>query len=302
MQTNYLTPVVTALDAEGHLDLQANKNIYDYLINGGVNGLLIMGSAGEFYALSMTERKQLVDLAISYAQPRIKVLLGTGCITLEDTLELSRYAEKKGAENLILMSPYYFPVPEVSLERFFGEIADTVSCNIYLYNFPDRTGYDLTPELTLKLIAAHPNIVGYKDTVSDMAHTRKLLTAVKGTYSNFEIFSGFDENFTRNILSGGEGAIGALSNIFPELFAQLINETENNNLIGIKKIQSKIDKLMSIYDVSECFIPIIKEAMIMQGVEMQSYCKSPLLQATQVQIEQIATIIESADVAEVIPN
>lgn len=296
MKSKYLTPVITALDKNGNLDIEGNKNIYDFLIQGGVSGLLIMGSAGEFYALSMAERKQLIDLAISYAQPRIKVLLGTGCMTIEDTIELSKYACDQGAENIILMSPYYFGLPECSVETFFASVADAVTCKVYLYNFPDRTGYDISPELTIKLIQEHPNIVGYKDTVSDMAHTRKLLRVVKAIAPDFEIFSGFDENFTRNVLSGGNGTIGALSNVYPELFADLIQTTEEGNLEAMSEIQIQIDQLMDLYAITDCFIPIIKEAMVLRGVQIQNYCKSPIAPANTKQIEEIRKIVETANV------
>lgn len=298
----FLTPVVTAFDDNGKLDISANKAVYDRLILAGLDGLLIMGSAGEFYSLSMDERKKMIDLALSYAADRIKVILGTGCMTIQDSIELSQYAVQRGATDIILMSPYYFCLSDQSIYEFFSQIADAVDCNIYLYNFPDRTGYDLKPELTLKLIAAHSNIVGYKDTVSDMAHTRRLINKVKPIYPDFEIYSGFDENFSRNILSDGNGAIGALSNVFPELFAEFVTATNSHDFSKLQSIQQNVDKLMSLYDITDCFIPIIKKAMSLRGIAIKDNSRSPLLHVTAEQTKIIKEIIDTAGVEKFIKD
>lgn len=291
----FMTPVVTAFDAQGKLDIEGNKQVYDFLIDAGMDGLLILGSAGEFFALSFEEKKRVIDLAIDHAQDKIKVLLGTGCMTVEETIELSQYAAQKGAQNIILMSPFYFALSEDILFEYFDKVAKSVDCNVYLYNFPARTGYDLTPGLVTKLIQANPNIVGYKDTVSDMAHTRKLLRALKPKFPDFEILSGFDENFTRNVLSGGNGGIGALSNLYPELFANLVSATNNGDFAKTEEIQMTIDQLMALYDITPCFVPIIKKAMALRGIKIQPYCKSPILPATDAQTAQIKTILDSVD-------
>jgi 4-hydroxy-tetrahydrodipicolinate synthase len=296
----FITPVITAFDENGNLDTQSNLHIYDFLIDAGIDGLLIMGSAGEFYALTHEEKKQLIDLSITHIHGRVKTLYGTGCMTVEESIELSQYAVEKGAKDIILMSPYYFGLSEDILYDYFGKIAQSVNCNVYLYNFPARTGYDLSPELTLKLIQDFPNIVGYKDTVSDMAHTRKLIRAVTPKYPNFEIYSGFDENYTRNVLSDGNGGIGALSNLYPELFVKLVKATNSKNWDEINQIQVIIDQLMSLYDITPCFIPIIKKAMILRGIDLQGYCKSPISPATPAQTDQIKQILNTVDMSNIL--
>ncbi|MCI1986890.1 MAG: dihydrodipicolinate synthase family protein [Lactobacillus sp.] len=293
MKAKYITPVVTAFDAENQLDIKGNRNIYTALIHGGVSGLLVMGSAGEFFTLTVAERRALIDLAVTY-QHETKVIIGTGAMTTEAAIALSQYADQAGAENIILMSPYYFPLAEDDLFDYFSQIAQAVHCHVYLYNFPARTGYDLTPELTVRLLKACPNIVGYKDTVSDMAHTRRLMRAILPEFPEFEIFSGFDENYTRNVLSGGAGAIGALSNVFPAFFAKVLQDTQADDLAALAADQQAIDQLMGLYDIAPGFIPIIKQAMISQGIDMTGVCRSPVASATPAQIEQIKAIIAAA--------
>lgn len=294
-KAKFLTPVITAFDADGNLDIQANKNVYDHLINAGIDGLLIMGSTGEFYAMSTQQRKELIDLAVSHVNKRTQVLIGTGCMTIEDTIELSNYAINAGADGVIIVSPYYFSLTDESLEFYFGKIAEAVKGNIYLYNFPDRTGHDLSPELTLNLLRKYNNIVGYKDTVSLMGHTRKLIETIKSEFPAFEIFSGFDENFVHNVFAGGSGCISALTNIYPEVFVNWVKAVNEKNMDKAAEIQQYVDKLSDIYEINKCFIPILKKAMMLRGLDIKDYCKTPLLQADEKQTDSIKKLMKEID-------
>ena len=293
-KANFLTPVVTAFDANGNLDVQANKNVWDHLIKGGVDGLVIMGSTGEFFSMTTEQKKELIKLVVEHVNKRTKVYIGTSCMTVEDTVELSNFAIEAGADAVMIISPYYFALSDESVEFFYDKVAEAVKGYIYLYNFPDRTGHDLTPEITLNLLRKHKNIVGFKDTVSEMGHTRKLMTTVLKEIPDFIVLSGFDENFVHNILCGGSGCIGGLSNLCPELFADWVKAINAKNMDEVARIQKIVDKLMDLYPIGTPFIPIMKKAMILHGVEMKDYCTKPFLPATEEQTEQIKAVMKEA--------
>ncbi|WP_130891756.1 dihydrodipicolinate synthase family protein [Fusobacterium ulcerans] len=293
-KANFLTPVVTAFDANGNLDVQANKNVWDHLIKGGVDGLVIMGSTGEFFSMTTEQKKELIKLVVEHVNKRTKVYIGTSCMTVEDTVELSNFAIEAGADAVMIISPYYFALSDESVEFFYDKVAEAVKGYIYLYNFPDRTGHDLTPEITLNLLRKHKNIVGFKDTVSEMGHTRKLMTTVLKEFPDFIVLSGFDENFVHNILCGGSGCIGGLSNLCPELFADWVKAINAKNMDEVARIQKIVDKLMDLYPIGTPFIPIMKKAMILHGVEMKDYCTKPFLPATEEQTEQIKAVMKEA--------
>ena len=124
-----------------------------------------------------------------------------------------------------------------------------------------------------------------------MGHTRKLMTTVLKEFPDFIVLSGFDENFVHNILCGGSGCIGGLSNLCPELFADWVKAI---NMDEVARIQKIVDKLMALYPIGTPFIPIMKKAMMIRGVEMQDYCTKPFLQATEKQTEQIKTVMKEA--------
>lgn len=293
-KANFLTPVVTAFDENGNLDIQGNKNVWDHLIKGGVDGLVIMGSTGEFFSMTTEQKKELIKLVVEHVNKRTKVYIGTSYMTVEDTVELSNFAIETGADAVMIISPYYFALSNESVEFFYDKVAEAVKGDIYLYNFPDRTGHDLTPEVTLNLLRKHKNIVGFKDTVSEMGHTRKLMTTVLKEFPDFIVLSGFDENFVHNILCGGSGCIGGLSNLCPELFADWVKAINAKNMDEVARIQKIVDKLMDLYPIGTPFIPIMKKAMILHGVEMKEYCTKPFLPATEEQTEQIKAVMKDA--------
>lgn len=292
MEVNFYTPVVTAFEENGELDLQGNKNIYDHLINGGIKGLLILGSSGEFYALRMDQKKALIDMAVPYINHRAKVFFGTACDSMEETIELSNYALRAGADGVMLISPYYFTIDDSSIEAFYDEAAEKIHGPLYIYNFPARTGYDVKPEVVLRLLRRHKNIVGLKDSVSEMGHTRSLLITVRGEFPDFEVYCGFDENLIHNAACGGGGCIGALSNVYPELLTRWQDAVNRRDWEESFAIQKKVDILMGIYDINPFFVATLKKAMILRGVQIKDCCKKPVLSTTQAETERLKEIME----------
>ena len=287
----FFTPSITAFDSTGKIDTKANINIYDHLLSGGIDGIVLMGSTGEFYAMTEEQKTELIDLAVGHINHRIKVYVGTGCMNIEDTVRLSEYALNAGADGVMIISPYYFSLTDESIEFFYDQVAEQIKGNIFIYNYPDRTGHDVSPEITCKLLKKHKNIVGYKDTVTDMTHTLKLISTVKEEFPEFMVFSGFEEYFALNVMSGGYGCIGGLSNLYPKLFSEWVNTLNSNNINAISEIQQKVNKLSDIYSIGKPFISIMKKAMKLKGIDMNDYCKVPLMQANEVQTEQIVKLM-----------
>lgn len=294
-KASYFTPVVTAFDENGHLDIQGNRNIWEHLIRGGVNGLVIMGSIGEFFAMTKEEKILMIDEASSWAKGRTRLYIGTGCMTAEETVELSNYALSKGIDGVMVISPYYFSLSAESIEYYYDQVAEGVKGELFLYNFPDRTGYDLTPEITLRLLRKHENIKGYKDTLGVMAHTRKLIRTVSEEFPDFVVLSGFDEFFAHNVLSGGNGCIGGLSNIYPELFARWVRVMDEGDMQAVSRIQQIVDRAMAIYDVAHAFVPVIKAAVKLRGVEIGDGCKKPFISPGEKEREEIRQIMEDVE-------
>ena len=294
MNVRWITPAVTAMSRDGHVDLEANERIYQNLIENGMDGILILGSIGEFYAIGLEEKKQLIDRAVSAVDGQVPLYVGTGHMEIDECVNLSNYALRKGARAVVVISPYYMNLPDSAILNFYGQVARNIQGDMILYNFPARTGYDLRPDLVWKLAGNYQNIIGLKDTVGDMAHTRAMIQKVKKDFPNFQIYSGFDEFFGHNALSGGDGCIAGLSNFAPEVAAGYARAARTDDLKSMCLYQRKVDELMSIYNVGQQFIPMIKKAMILRGMEMEPLCAQPMREADEGETEEIQSILKQA--------
>lgn len=294
MKASFITPAITTFQENGSLDLAAQGRLYDHLIEGGINGILALGSIGEFFAIDEASRRTLARFAIERVAGRVELLIGTGGMDADATVALSNDVLKAGADGVVIISPYYFALPDASVEAYYDRVASRVDGPVFLYNFPDRTGYDLSPAVTASLLSRHANIVGYKDTLSGSDHTRALIQAIKPSHPNFRIFCGYDENFARTVLSGGDGCIGGLSNPFPSLFARWVRAFAEDDLAAVARLQQTVDRLMPIYGVGAPFVPFIKETVRLAGVDIPSRATFPLPAPTPAQTQALRAIIAAA--------
>ncbi|MBH1941797.1 dihydrodipicolinate synthase family protein [Mobilitalea sibirica] len=296
MEAKFITPVVTAFDKNGNLDLQANKNIWDFVIKGGVDAIILMGSTGEFFAMPLEQRKELIIAAAKHINHRVPLIVGTSCMQLNETIELTKFSKEQGADAVILVPPYYFSLPDQCVEDYFCQIAREVDINIYLYNYPERVGYDLKPDVILNLCRKNKNIVGCKDTVINMAHTREIIKKVLPDFPKFEVLSGYDDFFAHNVLSGGSGTIGGLSNVAPEVSTGWVKAFRNNDAMGMAFFQKQMDILAGLFEFGVPFVPLVKKAMMLRGIEMEDYCTPPLLRASEEQTVKIKEILRKVNI------
>ncbi|MBS4913096.1 MAG: dihydrodipicolinate synthase family protein [Veillonella sp.] len=281
------SPVITIMTESGAIDYPNFGKHIDYLADSGLNGLLFLGSIGEFYALTLEERKELIRFAVKRVNKRCTVIVGIGGNNFEEVKELAAYCENEGVDALNIVSPFYFGITEVAAESYFGRVADSTKLPIMLYNFPDRVGRDLSPELVKTLAEKHSNIVAIKDTVDTLSHTRKMINTVKPAVPSFNVLSGYDEYYVGNRISGGDGVLCGLTNIVPEWFVALHSAYESGDFEAVKTYGEKISKLMAVYDTTDLFIVAIKTAVKAKGLDISTFTRIP---GTPVTAEQEVVI------------
>lgn len=295
MDASYITPAITLFQKDGTLDLDGQGVLYDRLIQGGVDGILVQGSIGEFFALSMEQRRMMAKFSINAIGHRTRCIVGTASMVFEEIAPFSNYCLEQGADAVMIISPYYFRFEQDELYRFYDELLRHISGPIYIYNFPERTGYSIAPRTILRLAQKYSNLCGIKDTLTGVDHTREVIKAVKHEFPSFEVYSGFDDNAAHNVLSGGNGVIGGLSNVAPEVCAAWMQSIKENNIEGVISGQQKIDRLMDIYAVGSMFVPIIKEAARLRGIASSNYCSFPMPMITNTQSQAIEAILKASD-------
>lgn len=289
-----LTPVITVFDDQGKFDFEGNTAVINRLIEHGMHGLLFLGSIGEFFALTMEEKKEFIHFAVQTVDKRTPVLIGAGGTVPEEVAALTQFAEQAGADGVVVVSPYYFRLNAETIYHYYASLARSTSLPIMLYNFPDRTGSDLTPALVLRLATEFSNIVAIKDTVDNISHTRKLIQTVKEHRPEFTVLSGFDEYLIPNLMAGGDGVLCGLTNIAPDLFDGLLKAYRAQDFAKVAAAQAKIAILMNLYEVTNPFIAGIKGAVKLSGVPISTAVKAPAAAITEQQLEAVRAILAKA--------
>ena len=284
-------PSITITDDEGKIDYDLWGKHLDHLADAGVNGVLLFGSIGEFYSVSLADKEAALEFAVKRVGERMKVFAGVGDTTYANVIEFTKFAEKAGADAVLAVSPYYFGPSPLTAENYFGGIAEATKLPVILYNFPARTGTDLTPELVASLAAKHPNICGIKDTVDTISHTRTVIRAARAVNPDFTVFSGFDEYYLVNRVSGGNGVLCGLTNVEPETFVKMHAAYEEGDFATAVACAERISKLMAVYDVCDLFVSAIKAAVKVKGLPISTKIFEPAVQATEANEAAIAELL-----------
>jgi len=286
-----ITPVVTILDKNEKPDYDGNKKVIDFLINGGVDGILVLGSAGEFPNLTVEERIDFLKFYAEYVNGRAELFAGTGCVSYNDTLRLSEAALELGYMPMVI-GPYYFGIDQEKLYIYYDRLAKDLKGEFYLYNYPPRTGHSIAPETVGKLVKNNSNIVGIKDSVSEAGHTNMICRAVEGY--DFTTYSGFDDQFLANVSNnGGGGCIGALSVIVPEIWSDLVRSSNCKNFEKTQSLFHLIQKLMPIYEMDTNCSLMLKKLLVHRGLEIDDRAVFPFNQMSEDVFEKAKGLLDA---------
>lgn len=285
-----IVPVVTVFDENEKPNFEENKKVIDFLVDGGVDGILVLGSTGEFTVLDYEDKLQFAKDYYDYTNDRVDLYLGSNCPSFEDTVKLSNEAIKIGYKGVMVIGPYYFGTDDEKMFIYYNELAKKVDGDIYIYNFPARSGYSISGEAYAKLVNENNNIVGLKDSVMDPLHTNRLLRSTEGKKT--KVYSGFDDQFLYNLTTGGSGCIGALANLVPDLWADLIKATKDKNFYKVYELSTLIHKLMPLYDLDSNFSHLFKRLMGIRGVDISSKSIFPYNQLSEDIYEKGRKILE----------
>ena len=217
-----LAAVLTPFDAVGNPDFPAYLEHCRRLLDQGCDGLAVLGTTSEANSFSLNERLRILDALAEGGIAPQRIIPGTGCCAIPDTVELSRRSVEMGAAGVLMLPPFYYkPVTDDGLFAAYSEVIQRIGdarLRIYLYHIPQNTGVPLTLGLIEKLIEAYPDtVVGIKDSAGDFANMAAMCEAFPG----FRVFSGSDSFLLPVLRAGGAGAITACNNVAAALSARL---------------------------------------------------------------------------------
>ena len=213
-----LTALVTPF-RDGAIDEPALRELIEFQIESGVQGLVPCGSTGESATLSHDEHERVIAIAVDAAHGRVPVLAGTGSNNTREAIELTRAAKQAGADGALLISPYYNKPTQEGIFAHYAEVARLTSFPLMLYNIPGRTASNLTAS-TMARLAEVEHVVGVKESSGDLAQVADLIAH---TPESFTVVSG-DDALTLPILAlGGRGIISATANVAPAEMVELVS-------------------------------------------------------------------------------
>jgi len=223
----------------GSLDEKAFRDIVEWQIAEGTNGLVPVGTTGESPTLSHDEHKQVVEWCIDQADGRVPVIAGSGSNSTAEAIELSRHAEKAGADAVLIVTPYYNKPTQEGLYQHYKAINDAIGIPIIIYNIPGRSIVDMSVETMARLFELK-NVAGVKDATANMARVSQQRAAMG---SDFNQLSGEDITALGFMAHGGHGCISVTSNVAPRLCAEFQAACLKGDFATALKLQDKLAPL-----------------------------------------------------------
>lgn len=215
-----ITPILTPMNADESINTDELRTQIDRLIDGGVHGIFPFGTNGEGYILNEKEKCEVLEAAIDQVKGRVPVYAGSGCISTQDTIRMSKEAEKLGADVLSIITPSFAVASQKELYDHYVEVAKHVDTPIVLYNIPARTGNKLLPETVKKLAKDVDLIIGAKDSSGDWDNLKAYITETRELDKKFYVLSGNDSLILPALKEGGVGGIAGCSNVYHMCFHQ----------------------------------------------------------------------------------
>ena len=282
-----IAPILTPLTEDEKFNEQEMRNQINRLITAGISGIFALGTNGEFYAFSKEEKIEIIKVTIDEVKGRVPVYVGTGCVTTQETIELSKIAEELGADVLSVISPYFSGISQENLYDHFSSVAEAVKLPILLYNIPARTGNNID-YTTVKKLAKYENIIGIKDSSGNFDNTLKY---IENTDPRLCVLAGSDSLILWTLMAGGTGAISGCSNVFPELMVSIYDLWSQGKIAEANEAQKKIRPFRNVMQMGNPN-SVVKRAANLLGYPMgpgraPSNCNKPEIDAALVKVFEL---------------
>lgn len=288
-----IPPVPTFINEDYSLDKKGMGAVVDSLISQGVHGLFFLGTGGEFAHLSMKERKEIAEFAVSFTGGRVPVLIGTGTTSTRATLELNAHAAEIGADAAVVINPYYFNFSDEHLFGHFDTVISQSKIPVVLYNFPGLTGQSIPVSMIGDLARKHEHLVGIKNTVDNVSNTKAILNETREVEERFSVLAGFDDYILSGLFLGCKGAITGTGNIMPERSVALYNHFANEEFKQAMEEQQVISRLCNIYSLDTPFVGVIKAAVKSQGLPVTGLTFPPLNPLSSESVDKMEVILKA---------
>jgi 4-hydroxy-tetrahydrodipicolinate synthase len=263
-----IPPLITPLIDNDTLDIKGLESLVEHIIEGGVHGVFILGTTGEFASLSYKIRSEMIEQTCRIVNGRIPVLAGISDSAFSESLNLARIATTFGVDAVVLTPPYYFAPGQPELLEYLKRIMVRIPLPLFIYNIPLHTKVIFEPD-TVRKAADIPGIIGMKDSSCNLAYLKHIQFALKD-HSDFTFLVGPEEFLSEFVLTGGHGGVNGGANMFPKLYVRLFYASMNRDFNTISQLQQKVMQInTTIYKVGHhgsSYIKGVKCALSVMGI------------------------------------
>jgi 4-hydroxy-tetrahydrodipicolinate synthase len=283
-----LTAMVTPFAPDGSLDLPAAARLANHLVDGGCDGLVLSGTTGESPTTTDAEKLALLRAVLEAVGDRARVIAGAGSYDTAHSIQLAKACAAEGAHGLLVVTPYYSRPPQAGLIAHFTAVADATPLPVLLYDIPPRSVVPIEFE-TLRVLAAHPNIVGVKDAKGDLHGGTQLMSETGLAY-----YSGDDALNLPWLAMGATGFISVISHLATGQLRDLLSAFASGDVTTARKINVAIAPLSNAMSRLGG-VTLAKAGLRLQGIEVGDP-RLPQMAATAEQIDALAADMRAASV------
>jgi 4-hydroxy-tetrahydrodipicolinate synthase len=255
------TVLVTPMTKEQDIDLNGLRSCIDWQISNGIPGICVTGSTGEFASLTREERLEIAEVAVNQVNGRIKCLVGTAAESTRETLFYTEHAKKIGADGVLIINPFYCRPSFDEIYLHYKAISEAVDIPVMVYNNPNHSGVDMSPELLVK-ICSLKNIQYVKDASGDLRRVADIKRLANG---NITIFCGGEDLALPNFILGATGWICVCGNLIPKEANQLLEMVKQGRLEEANLLFNRFYPLLELLENSPKALQIVKKSLDFMG-------------------------------------
>lgn len=236
------TAIVTPFTTDGRVDYPGLARMIDYVIEGGTDFIVALGTTAETPTLYLHERAVIAMFISNHIAGRVPLVIGVGGNSTSEVLDQLREFDLRGADAILSVCPYYNKPSQEGLYQHFKVVAEASPLPVILYNIPGRTGVNMTAETTLRIAADFPNVVGIKEASGDIEQMQRIIDRRD---KDFLVISG-DDGMTIDLISrGGDGVISVATNAFPRRMSECVRLAVKGDLAGARKAYECLDEAVT---------------------------------------------------------
>ncbi len=283
-------PVITPYNDDFSIDRAGFVTIVDYLVKAGVNGIIVGGTTGEYYAQTREERIELIGLARDTIKQRLPLIVGVGAIRTEDCVDYAQIAAKSGADAILMSAPFYALPTQLELAKHALEVDRAANLPIMLYNYPGRTGTSMSKEF-FDQVAQNPNFAAVKESTGDINQMHMLAN----DYPNISLLCGMDDQALEFFAWGARGWVCAGANCLPQAHIALYEAVAlNNDIAKGREIMKALFPFLAILEQGGKLIQVVKYVCALRGLP-SGRVRKPLGELNEQEKQAVEKVLETLD-------